>query len=319
MWLIFLGLAQGLRDRPSQADELPIIDLRFLPANGTRALVRERLRFLEGAREQTEMRFFAERLAATFEAWRGMMVEMVTGLVRQPGSLLEIPEQQVRVKVKPSQYLRAREIVDFVTEVEKWRNASEIQFIRKGLNEFGRVFAFYKKELAKAIQRPCGLPSFLEESPSRISDNLNLRVSVDPSYGLVSVPALFNRLEDRRDVVEDNERQAVVRLTDELLAAGNQKIMEILGPASAFLQIPTVPELQRTLRKRLLEKSEIEVDFRPPIEDLYLVLKEIMGTYKLERIAVTQMNFEYLRAKSTVVSKRLGEMRRLICRGFKRS
>ena len=252
MRLLTLGLVSGLRSRPSPGDELPMIDLKFKPGKSNPVLT-STIRKLDATRESQEMLYFADKLSSTFERWRQKTVELVKRVLGEHASLLQAdqPEQQVRVKVLPPAVFPEKRLVTSIKLLEGKRQKSERVFLRQALSEFGKVFSTYKSQLTLAIRSPCSasLVQLAAENPSKLSDNLNLRLHLAPDFAKSSVAGMVNAMEERRDVVEDNERQAIIKLTGDMIKAGNDKIREILRipVKSSLMQIPTNPELQRSL------------------------------------------------------------------------
>ena len=302
-------------------DELPAIDLRFTPPpKGDKTQVIETISMLDSARETYETKF-ATTLTDTFETWRAKTIQLVESLLSphlHASFIDEVPpEQQVRVRLIPPDPFPEETAIPAIANLETARIRGDAWFMKQGIAEFGKVFNKYAAQLRQEIALPC-LPSLVQirEHPSKISDTLNLRLSLAP--GFKSIGGMVDAMEDRRDTVEDNQRQAVVKLTGDMLQAGNDKIREMFRLQSSFLQNPLVPELARTVRSRMLAKTDVQVDFKPPTENPGNVKREIMAIKKLERMVERDMNFDYLREKAAVVSRKLSEMSRLICVGLGR-
>ena len=312
----------------ASVDELPAVDLRFTPPlKGDKPQLKDLIRMIDSSRESYEEKF-ATTLTNTFESWRGKIVELVQSLLRTrthasflemipPPFLGEPPQQQVRVRLVPAEPFPEEAVIPGITSLETKRIRADARFMKQGIAEFGRVYSMYAKELKAQILKPCS-PSLVQinEHPSKISPALNLRLSLAP--GFTSVASMVDAMEDRRDIVEDNQRQAVVKLTGDMLQAGNDKIREMLRLDSSLLQIPLLPELSRTIRSRMLAKTDVQVDFKPPGEDVGSVKRDIMAINKLEKDVESRMNKDYLREKSAVVSRKISEMKRLICTGLGR-
>ena len=329
MFLLHLTSVSGLSQSPNPSDEMPLIDLKFTSPkfSDVYPILSETIGDLDSKREATEMTFFAERISDSFEKYRKQLVQLVersvvSNLSITPISFLQdesIPEQQVRVKLIPPDYFNEYTISKKLENLENWRNNAEMNFLKQAEIEFATVFDFYSAELKKQLRWPCRYDSSLlqdNEYPSRIPENLNIRLSLDEGFKSSSILSQINAMEDRRDIVEDNERRAIVRLTRELIKAANDKLREILllEPVS-FLQgeNPMNPELARRMRSRLLEKSDIEIDFHAPLETVKDVNRKFMAVEKVEKVIAKHMNLNYSREKKFAISQGLDEMKMLIC------
>jgi hypothetical protein len=314
--------------------------------------ITNKIRESDNLRETQEADFLSE-INKTFEAERARVIYTVRQIVESlKSSFIQIDDevtQRVRVKILPVQAISKRldKIIQRIERLEKSRNQSEKRFIHIALKEFKTAADIYLKKLNEVIKKPkcSGTFSFAETSP--MSPVLNLRVGTKAGEIYPRTGTQVWQMQNRRDTVEANERDTILFLTRAILKAGNEELKRLTRPllvgvdrVAAVLATSMVElakgenggkgtkkksaesilpltkfnmDLPRILRKRLLDRSELEVDVHPPAEHGAEVLVYVDAITKVEQENLKNQDYYYAEEKRLLLIEELAEMNAIVC------
>lgn len=309
--------------------------------------ITDKIKELENVREMQEQAFLSE-INAAFEAERTRVIGTVRQTVEK-SSFIEINDevtQRVRVKILPVQAISQGmdQVIQRLERLEKSRNQSEKRFIDIALKEFQTAADIYLSKLEETIKKPkCnGAFSFVEKS--QMSPILNLRVGTKSGDIYPRIGTQVWQMQRRRDTVEANERDTILFLTRAILKAGNEELKKLTRPilvgadrvaaalATSMVELSKsggsrkgkkvgsmLPltkfnmDLPRILRKRLLDRSELEVDVHPPAENGPEVLVWVDGITKVEQENLKNQDYYYAEEKRLLLIEELAEMSAIVC------
>ena len=368
-------------------DQLPIISVNYVPPSDPYPEITKVLSQLENARESKKGTFIAS-LDASFKkaqkivdkavnslistwslleqgnstsfAFVPLMSSMTSNLLNRPivnpGLASFIPEQQVRVKTLPSPPLGGlSRIIRKIKILEKSKSFGEAFFFKLAKNELVKAANWWANQFKRESQKKCAklnlvarASSFIVESPSKISPILNLRLGIKSGAYFPRVYSLVEDMQNRRDIIEQNEREAVIELTRQLFTFGEKKLRKFLwGQGSlnklgqqngqiktgisrheqelkqsdilraissqSFLEVPTNPGLGMTLRQRAFNITDIELDVRGPEDDPADILASIDNLAKTERTVSRMITREYSQQLKDIRTVALENIREIFC------